>query len=122
MAGKKKKQLTRAKKSYNAYKRQYLEWKSKGYHMEKLLNFKSYKTQVFDLATKIGKPNIARETARASRSWSYSELRDIFERNQEISRDYSRKEILSNYSRKTFFDVVVEKYGGYETAERVIYG
>ena len=90
--------------------------------MEKLLNFKSYKTQVFDLATKIGKPNIARETARASRSWSYSELRDIFERNQEISRDYSRKEILSNYSRKTFFDVVVEKYGGYETAERVIYG
>ena len=122
MAGKKKKKLTRVKKSYNSYKQQYIEWKSKGYHMEKLLNFKNYKSQVFDLATKIGMKNIARETARASRSWTYSELRDIFVRNEEIKNNFSYREILSNYSRKEFFDLIVEEYGGYDKAERVIYG
>lgn len=119
----------KSEKSYNAYKRMYEEWESKGYHMEEMYNFNEYKEKIFEPAKKMGMKNIARTVASSSRSWSYRETGDIInklEKEIDIADKEARKELrqqIKGMSRKDLFNELIEEdYSNREEIEAILYG
>lgn len=117
---------SRARKSYEAFKRNITVWKSKGYHIEadaELLTFAQYK-RIYRNARMAGKKNIARELASAARSWTKSELKSIEQRLEEFDDDFdfNKKEILKNYSRAKLFNMLIDNGYSYKEADRIFYG
>lgn len=114
--------------SYSAYVRMWGEWEAKGYHMEKLLDFSTYKERVYYNALKMGKKNIARELASASRSWKPYQINEIVSRLEKegiLDKEYKKelKQTLKKSSRKEIFDDLAGvDYEDREFAEHVIYG
>lgn len=117
---------SRARKSYEAFKRNITVWKSKGYHIEadaELLTFAQYR-RIYSNAQKAGKKNIARELASAARSWTKSELKSIEQKLEEFDDDFdfNKKEILKNYSRAKLFNMLIDNGYSYKEADRIFYG
>lgn len=121
---------SRARKSYEAFKRNITVWKSKGYHIEadaELLTFAQYK-RIYRNARRAGKKNIARELASAARSWTKSELKSIEQKLENytpdfrLKFDFNKKEILKEYSRAKLFNMLIDNGYSYKEADRIFYG
>lgn len=89
-------------KSYNSYKRHYREFRRKGYTMDNMMNFKTYKKrykEVRDLSKSMGEkvPNISLSFAKEDRNITYGEARHIVKTINEAKKNKTLTEGMKTF-------------------------